>query len=118
MLIPAWNKRAELLRKEAKEIVDAYERLDPPNQENSQVPAGEEKRLGLTGNQKRQLQTAVASIDSAGKFIPLIRRNPTQISYNLTRLGRLAEPRAGALLQAYAQFLIRPAFDHDFEKKS
>ena len=52
-----------------------------------------------------------------GKFASCVIDEKTEsIRYNITRVGRLRQPRAGALLSRYANAMAREAFEHDLAR--
>ncbi len=52
-----------------------------------------------------------------GKFATCVIDEKTEsLRYNITRVGRLRQPRAGALLSRYANAMAREAFEHDLAR--
>jgi hypothetical protein len=89
----AWKVRAKLLKKAAKKLISNYNLL------LSKTFTEEEANLFCGNGGLEGLITG--QVSNEGVF------------YNIRRVGRLRQPRAGAVLAKYANSVSRDAFDHD-----
>lgn len=96
LLIPAWEKRHALSKKELEKLLALYARINP------------EPR------QKDDVSRLIARADGGGVFAGNLSPESRSLTLNLKRIGRLLAPRSTALVRAYAEFLHRDAFDHSF----
>jgi hypothetical protein len=96
LLSPPWRSRAERLLKDAEKTVSRCEYL---------------LKKGLDTHEA----TAIATTSTLEKlFSCTVNPKTRAISYNFRRVGRLKQPRSGALLSKYANAFARDAFEHDF----
>ncbi len=116
LLIPSWAKRFDRLLSYVRKIIEDYRRSGPPKiqVEDEGTITEAQKHQQKAGRATQALILAErARLDSGRTFTPTVQTGPDRLSYNLKRVARLTQPRASALLAAYARFLTRPAFDHD-----
>jgi len=96
-VIPAWQLHHNKVRDDVNKEMRVY--LDLKNKVNNQ-------------------QLIYLLFKSAiGLFIPCIDdsiKGKETLTYSCKRIGRLCEPRASAMLTAYANHVCRAAFEHDF----
>jgi len=110
--------QAEVAEENVAEGAESQARATKNGAEQAKSQTEAEKSQKAAAKSKKEFVLAAhARIDPLGLFAPLVQKNPDKLSYNLKRIGRLTQPRASALLAAYARFLTRPAFDHDLEKQ-
>jgi hypothetical protein len=95
LLSPPWRSRAGRLLKDAEKTVSRCEYL---------------LKKGLDVREA----TAIATTSTLEKlFSCTVNPKTRAISYNFRRVGRLKQPRSGALLSKYANAFARDAFEHD-----
>ena len=95
----AWSERAGRLQKWAASLL---------------------RRYGLLTAQglKHREAESIATNAWMGKFATgSVDAGHNRVSYNIMRVGRLKQPRAGALLSRYANSLSRDAFEHDLARR-
>ena len=92
----AWKARAKELKREAKKSIQTYSLL--VSKGFSEIEANEICNSGM-------LEELIAGTMSNNG-----------VAYNVRRIGRLRQPRAGAVLAKYANSVSRDAFDHDVTK--
>jgi hypothetical protein len=101
-MIPAWQKRYEIVQKEAANIVERYRAL---------AKTGGANGVAVSKEVDKVLQfTLTRSI--SGVVNGVIKLAPDRVEYGLKRVGRLKQPRAGSLLRDFAFHKARDAFDH------
>jgi hypothetical protein len=94
----AWTARAPRLRAWAKKVI------------------GRSSELVKQGLRKSEADKIAGNL-WLGKFASCVIDEKTEsIRYNVTRVGRLRQPRAGALLSRYANAMAREAFEHDLAR--
>jgi hypothetical protein len=96
LLIPAWEKRHGIIRKELEGILKKFSALNPNAKHRDQVA-----RL-LTRADNLEVFTGKLSLEKSN------------IELNFRRVARLLPPRSTALVKAYCEFLNRDAFEHTF----
>ena len=97
-LIPAWTARFGKLQEEITGIF------------------GQIEEVRASGQDRRSLELALATIDHQRVFPPTFQYSPKTLRYNFKRIGRLLLPRSSALLTAFAQYLGHSVFDHYLER--
>ncbi len=99
-LTPVWRRRDAILRKAAKSIIDKYAVL---------------VRAKVNEKDAQKMSTTIW----LGKlFEGKVDGTTNSLTYNFRRVGRLRQPRAGALLSKYAASVAREAFEHPFAVRS
>jgi hypothetical protein len=94
----AWTARAQRLREWAKKVIKRSSEL---------------AKQGL----KKPEADKIAGNHWLGKFASCVIDEKTEtIRYSIARVGRLRQPRAGALLSRYANAMAREAFEHDLAR--
>ena len=94
----AWTARAPRLREWAQKVIRRSSEL---------------VKLGL----EKKEADKIASHLWLGKFASCVTDEKAEsIRYNIIRVGRLRQPRAGALLSRYANAMAREAFEHDLAR--
>lgn len=95
-LIPAWKLHYEKLMEEVGKTVRR---------------ADEFTRKGIP---LKSVAPLLARCSNVALFTPTIDLGRKKLSFNVKRVMRLRQPRAGALSSRYANFMARQAFEHDF----
>lgn len=98
-VIPAWRRRHGELVKEAGTLLTRYDA-------STRSTSGESRELV-----EKALTQSVRGVLTG--HIDVSRRS---ISYDVYRVARLKQPRASALLRAFAAYHARDGFDHDFSR--
>jgi hypothetical protein len=99
-LCEPWRARVDILRKQTSKIISKYQEL---------------LKKGLSS----QEANAIATNASLGKlFSGKVDVAKKTVTYNFARVGRLKQPRAGALLSRYANAMARDAFEHSFVRSA
>lgn len=89
-----WRARAELMIRESAKMLARYAEFTQKSM-------------------KAKVAAAVVTSATLGKlFSGMVDPATKTISYNLKRVGRLKQPRAGSLLSKYSNAMARDAFDH------
>jgi hypothetical protein len=97
-LLPHWKERHVELKKTAKTVLDRVADQDP-------MPSMD-LRKNLAGYVKRD------------PFSPVVVDAPAGIlEWNCTRVGRVLDPYARALLSRFSQYFARDAYLHDFARR-
>jgi hypothetical protein len=99
-LIPSWQKRHAILEKMITASMKVYE-----EKAKYQLPAQD------------QVQLALRDFGYCREFRGEITSDKNFVKYDCKRVGRLRQPRAGALLTRYSNFVSRAAFDHEFVRE-
>jgi hypothetical protein len=95
-VIPSWQRYYSVLQKDALKLLKDYEALKRTNKKEVALIA-----LLTKANHKGAI---TADID----------QQQGKIEYHIKRVRRLLQPRAGELLNKYAAYKSRDAFEHDF----
>lgn len=99
-IIPSWKSRYRKLKKMAEKIIKKYK----------------ENYRKCQDKEILNLLAPRSSLYKSGLFKADIncQEGKESITYNCQRIGRLCQPRAGAMLTKYAHYISRSAFEHDF----
>lgn len=95
----AWSARAPRLHVWARSVLGRYSDLV-----NKGVKSAEAEKIATS---LWMGKFATGRIDDKAE----------RVTYNLQRVGRLRQPRAGALLSRYANAMARQAFEHDLARR-
>ncbi len=98
-MVPAWQKRYALLKRELRKLVGVFDKVKPSEQQR----------------QREEIVGAIFKCSNHGVFTPTYDTSAGVLSYDFRRSNRLSQPRAGLLLQKYAAFLTREALDQELE---
>jgi hypothetical protein len=98
-IIPAWRFRHEKILQSVKKEIERYIKL--------KANIADKQLLGWVNPKSSNDNLFKATIDdsSTGK---------ETLSYTCKRVGRLCQSRASAMLTAYANYIARAAFEHEF----
>lgn len=96
-MVPAWQKRYGLLKREIRKLIGIFDKVGPSEQ------------------QREEIVRAIFKCSNHGVFTPTYDAGVGVLSYDFRRTHRLSQPRAGLLLQKYADFLTREALDQELE---
>lgn len=97
-LIAPWKRHFDRLRKLFSTALDRYRKLE----------------MASMAEELKMLMLPAASLSP--KFGGSIAGNI--VTYNVRRVGRLNQPRAGALLTSFAHYRSRAAFEHDLDHRN
>jgi hypothetical protein len=100
-LIPAWQLRHERLCKDARNRIDRLRAM---------------QRTGKLPGDAMPLVMQALTNSRPGLISGSIDLKSGVISYDVKRIRRLKQPRAGALITKFAQYQARAAFDHDLTR--
>ena len=96
LLIPAWEKRHAIIRKELERLLKKLSALNPDARHRDQVGS------------------LLARADNLEVFTGKLSLANSSIEFNFKRIGRLLPPRATSLVKSYCEYLNRDAFEHTF----
>jgi hypothetical protein len=103
-VIPSWKKRFEILQYRADKIIKRYTEFQREKIKKKDLNF----LIPKSSHDKGGLFKAKIDCGKAGR----------SITYGCQRVGRLCQPRAGAMLTKYAYYISRAAFEHDFAKEN
>jgi len=98
-IVPAWQRRYVLLKKEIRKLVGVFDKVKPSEPQREEIVA------------------AIFKCSNQSVFTPTYDASTGVLSYDFRRTNRLSQPRAGLLLQKYADFLTREALEQDLETR-
>jgi len=99
-IIPSWQKRYAILEKMIKASMKVYE-----------------EKIKYKLPIKDQVQLALCKFGDCKEFRGEITSDKKMVKFDCQRVGRLRQPRAGALLTRYSNFVSRAAFEHEFVRE-
>jgi hypothetical protein len=95
LAVPGWNRRYELLVKDAGKILSRH------------------KELSIAKDKKDILELLLPPSSNARLFRPTVTAVGKTLQYDCRRKMRLTPPRSVGLLSAFSAYLARPAFERD-----
>jgi hypothetical protein len=96
----AWKRRFTILQKAIGKMVNRYKELS-----------------AIRGLKEGYILKIISECSFGNLIVPKIDRRAGSVTFNLCRVGRLKQPRSGALLARYANSLARDAFEHDLARR-
>lgn len=96
----AWKLRFTVLKKAIEKMLKRYAELS-----------------AIKGLKEGYILKIVSECSFGNLITPKIDGKAGSVTFNLSRIGRLKQPRSGALLARYANSLARDAFEHDLARR-
>jgi hypothetical protein len=106
-VVPAWQKRFEVLRAQVRAVLQRYDTLVKMAQKDN----GPGLPKDVDAIVQRSLTESVTGVVSGEMSL-----KRQSVAFDLKRVGRVRHPRAGGMLRDYAYYKARDAFDHDLTR--